>query len=51
MNLNQTQTYYGEISSQEFNENSYFLMRLTHLWGEDCLELFKEEKTSCEQYF
>ncbi len=48
MNLNQTQTYYGEISSQGLAENSYFLMRLTNLWGEDCLELPIEEELFCE---
>ncbi|MDJ0731119.1 MAG: hypothetical protein QNJ33_14120 [Crocosphaera sp.] len=48
MNVNQIETYYQQISSQGLAENSYFLMRLTHLWGEDCLELFEGQNSSCE---
>ncbi len=48
MNLNQIETYYQQISSQGLTENSDFLMRLTNLWGEDCLELLQGEELSCE---
>ena len=48
MDVNQIETYYQQISSQGLTENSDFLMRLSNLWGEDCLELPQGEKLSCE---
>ncbi|MDJ0601256.1 MAG: hypothetical protein QNJ37_20730 [Crocosphaera sp.] len=48
MNFNQIGTYYEEFSSLGFAEDSYFLIRLTNLWGEDCLELAQEEELSSE---
>ncbi|MEL4897005.1 hypothetical protein [Crocosphaera sp. Alani8] len=51
MNFNQIGTYYPGILSQRLDTNSYFLMRLTELWGEECLESSEEENLSSNSNF
>ncbi len=44
MNIDQIEAYYEQVPSLGFTEHSCFLMRLTNLWGEDCLEVIQEEE-------
>ena len=51
MNFNQIGTYYPGILSQRLDTNSYFLMRLTELWGEEFLDLSEDEDLSSNSNF
>ncbi|WP_009546438.1 hypothetical protein [Crocosphaera subtropica] len=37
MNKKELQRYYSHLDKKAVDEQSYYLVRLTQLWGEECL--------------
>lgn len=43
MRNTQLKEFYPFLSSQEQDNDNYYLMRLTQLWGEDCFDFDEEQ--------
>ncbi len=48
MKDSQVKEFYPFLSSQEEDNDNYYLMRLTQLWGEDCLDFDEEQSKEVE---
>lgn len=44
MNVPELQDCYGDLETLKGEDQSYFLLRLTDLWGEECLNFLDEDE-------
>ena len=44
MNVPELQECYGDLETLKGEDQSYFLLRLTDLWGEECLSFLDEDE-------
>ncbi len=43
MKQDELETFYPNNDLSSMEDDSYFLTRLSNLWGEDCLSLYEDE--------